>query len=199
MSIPCRGDLSPRRRYGYGRRRRRWPRVLLALVVLAAIGAGGYYGWHRWRDNGTTTAALAPCPASTVESSLPPPPPPTAPVRILNGSLKPGLAAQVGRQLHRRFEIPIGRVGNAARFVRGASIVRYPIRLGRDATQVAASVVPAARLVVDDSLHRVELDIGTRFQRVTTPAERQQRIEASIPGATATASASPSASPCPPS
>src|SRR6476646_11373910 len=119
MTIPGRGDLSPRRRSSYGRRRRHWPRVLMALVVLAALGAGGYYGWHRWRNNDSATVSAGePCPTPTIESSLPPVPPPVQPVRVLNGSLKPGLAKKVARQMHQRFGIPIGRVGNAPRFVK---------------------------------------------------------------------------------
>jgi hypothetical protein len=164
MTIPGRGDLSPRRHHGgYGRRRRRWPRVLLVLVVLGALGAGGYYGWHRWRDNSTDTVALAPCPTSTPTPSAPPP---SITARVLNGSLKAGLAAKVAKQLHERFGVSVAKVGNAARFTRGASIVRYPPPLAVQARSLAGYVTPRAQLRADAKLRKVELDIGTAFRAV---------------------------------
>lgn len=183
MTIPGRGDLSPRRHYGYGRRRRRWPRVLLVLVVLGALGAGGYYGWHHWRDKGTATVALAPCPTAS-------PSPSSAPVRVatrvLNGSLKAGLAARVAKQLRQRFGLTVAKVGNAARFTRGASIVRYPPRLLRQARELARWVVPAASLRSDARVGKLELDIGTAFRSVALAPVRP------------TASPSTSPAPCSP-
>jgi hypothetical protein len=164
MTIPGRGDLSPRRHYGYGRRRRRWPRVLLVLVILAGLGAGGYYGWHRWRDDGNATVALSPCATATPTPTASAPPPITA--KVLNGSLKPGLAARVAKQLHQRFGVVVARVGNAARFTRGASVVRYPVRLAGPARALAGWVTPAARLRADAKARKVELDLGTRFRAV---------------------------------
>jgi hypothetical protein len=163
MTIPGRGDLSPRRHYGYGRRRRRWPRVLLVLVILGALGAGGYYGWHRWRDNSTATVALAPCPTPKPTPSYRPP---AVTARVLNGSLKAGLAAKVAKQLHQRFGLRVVKVGNAAQFTRGPSVVRYPARLAAQARALAGYVVPRARLHVDRHATKVELDIGTRFRSV---------------------------------
>ena len=164
MTIPGRGDLSPRRHHGgYGRRRRRWPRVLLVLVILGALGAGGYYGWHRWRDSGTDTVALGPCPTPTPTSSAAPPP---VTARVLNGSLKAGLAARVAKELHQRFGVTVAKVGNAARFTRGASIVRYPARLAAQAQTLAGYVRPPAQLRLDVKANKVELDIGTDFRSV---------------------------------
>jgi len=179
MTIPGRGDLSPRRHYGYGHRRRRWPRVLLVLVILGALGAGGYYGWHRWRENDTATVALAPCPTATPTPSARPP---AITARVLNGSLKAGLAAKVAKQLHQRFGLTVARVGNAAKFTRGVSIVRYPARLAAQAEALAGYVTPKARLKVDAQARKVELDIGTHFRSVAAP-----------PAATRTPTASPSA------
>ena len=194
MTIPGRGDLSPRRRSSYGRRRRRWPRVLAVLVVLAAVGAGGYYGWHRLRtDNGTSTAALQPCPTASPLPSLTAPQVAGPPIRVLNGNLRAGLAARVARQLHQRFHIEVLRVGNAARFIRGASEVRYPAQLQQQAVHVAAGLVPAPTLQLV-AVARVEVDLGTKFRRVATPAEYATALRALLaqyPGA------SPSPSPTP--
>jgi hypothetical protein len=171
VSILGRGDLSPPRRGRYGHRPRRWPRVLLVLVVLAALGAGGWFGWRHLRDNGSSTArtTTSPCPVVTPTPTLPPVS--GRPVQVLNGNLRPGLAARVAGILHRRYAVRIGRVGNAARFVRGASQVRYPAQLTSEARAIAAMVVPAPRLVAAAGLTRVQLDLGTRFRRVATQSE----------------------------
>ena len=185
MTIPGRGDLSPRRHHGgYGRRRRRWPRALLVLVIISALGAGGYYGWHRWRDNGTDTVALAPCPTATPTPSARPP---AVTARVLNGSLKAGLAARVAKELHQRFGVTVAKVGNAARFTRGASIVRYPAGLSAQAQALADDVTPRAQLRLDAQLKKVELDIGTAFRSVASPA--------AAPSPTPTASPTPCSSP----
>src|SRR3954453_22600085 len=104
MTIPGRGDLAPRRRSSYGRRQRRWPRVLLTLIVIAAVAAGGYFGWQALSDNDkATVAAGAPCPRPT--STPTPPRAPVVTARILNGSLKAGLAKKVAKTLHQRFAV----------------------------------------------------------------------------------------------
>lgn len=180
MTILGRGDLSPRRKYGYGRRRR-WPRVVLTLIVVAALGVGGYYGWRELRGNDTATvAAGASCRTRTAVPVASPPPRVTA--KVLNGSLKTGLAKSVARTLHRRFGVVVAKVGNAPRFTRGDSVVRYPRRLTTPARALAAYVVPPPRLVASARLATVELDIGTRFRSVAP----RPRTPAAVPSPSAT-------------
>lgn len=165
MTIPGRGDLAPRRRSSYGRQRR-WPRVLLTLILLAGLGAGAYYGWQRWHDEDTATVASGSrCPTP---SAAPSASPTSAHVtaKVLNGSLKPGLAKRVAKTLHQRFGVVVPNVGNARRFTRGVSLVRYPPRLAVPARALAGYVVPRARLKAETHAGRVELDIGTRFRSV---------------------------------
>ena len=183
MTIPGRGDLAPRRRSSYGRRQRRWPRVLLALVVVGALGVGGYYGWGSLRDDDkATVAAGAPCPGPTRTPTAGPPPRVTA--RVLNGSLETGLARKVAKALHQRFGVTIAKVGNAPRFTRGVSVVHYPSPLAASARALAGYVVPPVRLQKKAGVKNVELDIGTRFRSVAPPP----RNPALVP--------SPSTSPC---
>ena len=166
MTIPGRGDLAPRRRSSYGRRQRRWPRVLLTLLVIGALGLGGYAGWQRWHDNDATTVASGtPCPTPTASHPASPALPHVT-AKVLNGSLKTHLAKRVAKTLHRRFGVDVAKVGNARRFTRGVSVVRYPQRLVGPARALAAYVVPHARLKPDKHAKKVEIDIGTRFRGV---------------------------------
>jgi hypothetical protein len=194
VTILGRGDLSPPRRGRFGyRRRRRWPRLVLALLLVAAVAAGGDEGWRHFRHHGRASLRTLPlCPTTTPTPSVPagiagPP------MLVLNGSLRPGLAAQVARGLQRRFHASIRRVGNAAAFQRGASVVRFPASLAAEANAVAAAVVPAARLAPTPANVRVELDIGTRFQRL---ASQQEFASAVAPTTPPPAPTSPTPSPC---
>jgi hypothetical protein len=185
MTIPGRGDLAPRRRSSYGRHERRWPRVLLTLVVIAALAAGGYFGWQKLSDNDNSTVGSgSPCPSATSPPASTRPPAVTA--KVLNGSLKSGLAKKVAKTLHRRFDVTVVKVGNAARFTRGVSVVRYPPRLAARARLLAAYVVPRARLQARAHQKKVELDIGTRFRSVaavvhTTTAPSSSPVPCSSP------------------
>ncbi|HEU5033776.1 MAG TPA: LytR C-terminal domain-containing protein [Mycobacteriales bacterium] len=183
MTILGSGDLSPRRR----RRGRRWARALLTLVVLAAAGAGAWFGWRHFHDDrGTATLNTRPTPCPTASPTPTPTPALAAPIRVLNGSLRPGLAAGAARQLQRWFHVPVARVGNAAMFVRGDSLIRYPAAAAADAQRLATLVVPPPRLVLTPTAGKVELDLGTRFDHITRPSPAASAA-ASTPAATGTA------------
>jgi hypothetical protein len=170
MTILGRGDLSPPRRHRPGRRR--WPRALLVLVLLAALAAAGYYIWRHYRGSTTATVRTTPTPCVTPPPTQPPTVAAGPPIHVLNGSLRPGLAAQIGRQLRRPpFNLRVAGVGNASAFMRGASVVRYPAASAARASDVAVAVVPAARLVPVAGAGEVELDIGSAFRRLATAAE----------------------------
>jgi hypothetical protein len=175
---------------------------LLTLVVLAVLGAGGYYGWQRWHNgDNATVAAVPPCPTtSQLPTALPSPASAGPPIRVLNGNLRAGLASRVARELRDRFRIEVGRVGNASRFVRGASEVHYPAQLQREALVVAAALVPAPILAVAPDT-KVEVDLGTKFRRVATPAEhdgafKQLLVEYTGASPSPSATPTPSATPC---
>lgn len=163
--------------------------MLAVLIVLAGLAAGGWYAWQAWgTDSGTTRLRTAP--PTCVPTTPPPSAPPrlAAPVRVLNGSLRPGLAATAARRLHRRFGVHVVRVGNAAAFQRGDSVLRYPPGLAEAAGRLQAMLVPAPRLVSAATGAKLEIDLGTRFRRVATAAEYRAAVAAASP----TASPSPS-------
>jgi hypothetical protein len=145
--------------------------VLLTLLVVAAVGLGGYAGWQRWHDNDAATVASGtPCPTPTARATAATQPAgPASPhvtAKILNGSLKTHLAKRVAKTLRQRFGVTVAKVGNARRFTRGVSIVRYPHRLAAPARTLAGYVLPHARLKPEKKAKKVELDIGTRFRSV---------------------------------
>ena len=169
MTIPGRGDLAPRRRSSYGRRRR-WPRALLTLLVIAALGLGGYAGWQRWHhdDHASPVAARTPCPTPHPAAKAAPAarPLPHITAKVVNGSRSPRRAKRVAGTLRRRFDVRVSKVGNTRRLTRGASVVRYPRRLVAAARALAHDVRPHARLKKERRLHKVELVVGTRFRGV---------------------------------
>jgi hypothetical protein len=169
--------------------------MLLTLLVVAALGLGGYAGWQRWHDNDPAAVAsdTPPCPSPTTA------PPKVAPAkakpaahraphvraRVVNGSKKARLAKRAAKTLHHRFGVFVVKVGKAKRVNRGVSVVRYPRRLARPARALAAFVVPHAHLKRVKHAKKVQLDIGTRFRSVAPkPMPRAPRP-------------SPSASLCP--
>jgi hypothetical protein len=114
-------------------------------------------------------------------------------VRVLNGTLRTGLAADVAHGLHKRLHVPIGRVGNTGHLVKGDSIVRYPKRLAAEAANVAVSVYPPASLH-EGAGHLVELDIGKHYRRLATEVQARTAKERLF--VTSRPTVTPSPSPC---
>jgi hypothetical protein len=200
VTILGRGDLSPPRRYRPGgRRRRRWFRAFVILLLLAALAAGGWYAWRHLRTKDSATVRTLPttCPSSSHPQIAVPPPPQARPVRVLNGNLRPGLARRVAHALRAGpARLPIGRVGNAARFIHGPSRVSYPPALIIEAQHVAAALLPEPRLVETASATTVQLELGTGFRRAATAGEYRSAVQAFGPLPSPTASPSVSASSC---
>lgn len=160
VTILGRGDLSPPRRRHH---RRRWP---FALLLLVALGAGGWYGWHWWQDRGTT-ASLAPAPCVT--PSHPPAPSAAASVRlvVLNATNRVGLAHDVATQLHRR-GFRIARIGNNASTAR-TTMIGYPEGSQAGALAVAEQLPNAGTMT--DNVRLVTLVIGNDFHKLATPKQ----------------------------
>ena len=176
MTIPGRGDLAPRRRSSYSRRRR-WPRLLLlTLLVIAALGLGGYAGWQRWHDNDPAAVAsdVPPCPSQAAAPAAKPAahPPPHVAAKVWGSSKKPRRVRRVARTLHQRFGVVVVKVGKATHAERGASVVRYPRRLGGPARVLSAYVVPRAHLKRVKHAKKVELELGARFRSVAPKPRR---------------------------
>lgn len=170
------------------RRRRRWPRVLAALLVLGLVAAavGGAWWWYRDRhtvDELPAPAASRSCttPSPKVPDKLPRPSQVT--VSVANGTDRAGLALDTADAFATRGFV-VGDIGNTERPVdEGVAYVRY-----RDqdlaAAVVVASYVPGAQLrpvqrVPDGD---VAVWLGPDFDGVVSTTEADPASVAVPPG-----------------
>lgn len=184
MTIPGRGDLSPRRRHRNWRRR-----FALAVVVLVVLG-GGYVGYRHFRGSSKASLiTLRPCPKTT----------PTAPAAlqakliVKNATLQTGLASEVARQLRDR-DFRISSVGNTLFRGKGVATVQYSADRLESAQLVAAQFAGATLEPVDGS-DILEVDIGPKFDALIPLAEAQSAergiLGPSAPTPTASATCTP--------
>jgi hypothetical protein len=140
-----------------GRRRRRWRRILVAVLVLALLGVVGYFGRQWWQGRGgdaPPSAAHSNTPTQVCRTPKPPrapsplPSPNAVDVEVLNGSNQPGLARTTADALANVGFSVIG-FGNSSFSPPATAVVRYPKdHLGAAIT--VASYLPDAVLRVDD-------------------------------------------------
>jgi hypothetical protein len=183
VTIPGRGDLAPPRRSSYGyRRRRTWPRIIGGLVLVAALAVGGWFGWQHWHDSGgngsaaTATDSPAPCPSPSFATTLSAHP---TPVLVLNGTKRDGLAHDLAKVLgHGADRLPIHHVGNAPRSLHGDSVVRFAPADRFEAWLAAGRMQPTARLVEVNGLRNLEVEIGSAYKRIASPAEFTSAVHA---------------------
>ncbi len=160
---------------------------MLAVVVLAAIAAGGYYLLTSSGDG----AKPRPSCGSVAPSSLPARPltPAGVHLRVLNGTGRTGLAKTTGALLQAR-GFPVDAVGNT-RPASGIPVLRYGPG-GRPAAELVALHLTSAALVSDPRVRgRVDLVLGSGFTRLRTPAE----VTAATKAGKARAASSPRPSP----
>lgn len=158
--------------------------MLLVLVLVAALAAGGWYGYDRWIRDDTSSVRTAPAPCRT--RAHPPPPAALSAVRlqVVNATKRVGLAHEVARKLHRR-GATVRKVGNAKRRVKG-TIIRH----STDATSTAAALavreqVAGPAMLAGAAGSPVVLVIGPDFKGLATPAEadaaRRKDVTAASP------------------
>ena len=144
---------------------------MLAVLVVAALGAGGYFAWRELRGSGSNPATLPPV-CTTPSPSASPAPPAAVKVRVLNATPQVGLAHRLADLLKKRGFTIIG-VGNTAAGGSGSATVGYPP--GQLAAAVAvAEQVPAAVVSAGVSSRKpavVELVIGPDFRNLATPEQ----------------------------
>lgn len=162
MTILGRGDLSPARRRGRGRGRR----SLLVVLVLALLGGGAYAGWSRWgpTTGRPTAAGAAHRSCHTPAGSTAPLPPKQVRVRVINGTLRAGLAATVRRELRSRGFDVVG-IGNAPRRL-SRSQIAYSAPAGDRAAAAAMTLheqAPSAAVVKQSARGLLTLDIGAHW------------------------------------
>lgn len=187
MTIPGRGDLAPPRHHSSTGR---W---LVALVVLAVLGGGGYAAYVELHgsSSGDATAGqkLARCPKPSTAGMF------AAPhdvrVTILNASLQTGLAATLGGRLHRR-GFHITSIGNALHVVHGVAAIRYSADQLRASRTLAAQIpgtVPATEVAGHGVL---DFEPGLGFQQLRSGAAATTLERQRVAAATPTPTASPS-------
>jgi hypothetical protein len=182
VTIPGRGDLSPRRKHRDWRQR---SAVIAVVLVVAAVGYGGYRLFGGGSSSAPTVQAL--CPSTT-------PQPPTAQqarLVVRNATLQTGLAAEVAHELKQR-NFRIGKVGNT--LFRGKDVATVQYSADRlQAAQLVAAQFDGATLTQVDGSRILEVDIGPKY-RALVPVAAAQAAERSILG---TSSPSPTATPSP--
>jgi hypothetical protein len=119
VTILGRGDLAPRRR----RRRGGLLRVLAALAVVVVLGGAAYGAWRLLGPSSSKPAAARQR-CVTTSSAVAPARPGTVRLRVMNTTLKAGLAAKVRRELRGRGFTVVG-IGNASPAVHGI-VLRAP-------------------------------------------------------------------------
>lgn len=179
MTILGRGDLAPPRRS----RRRRWPRALLVLVVLGALGYGAWYAYDRWiQDDDATVDVATPC----VTPSHPPAPAAAKDVTlwVLNGTKKVGLAHDVAKALRAR-GFRVTKVANAAS---RAAETQVAFATGdRSAALTVAEQLPdPAGAMTDGTAKQLTLVIGADYHGLASPAEASAHHDADARAATPT-------------
>ena len=151
--------------------RRRWPKVLVALIVLAAVAAGAFATWRWLQDDTSSPSAVQPtkvCRTPTVASPQTQLHPTEVTVAVANGTDRAGLAVDTADQLAAR-GFQVTDIGNTDRSVKsGVAQVRYtPPDLPMAIT--VAAFIPGSELIElpnADKKKTVTLWLGPDFDRV---------------------------------
>jgi LytR cell envelope-related transcriptional attenuator len=175
-------DAPPRARYSM-RLRRALPALVLLLVLCALAGVT----WLKVLDRVQARAAAAACPTAAAD-------PDRVQLRIYNATGREGLAKTIAGQLSSRGYLIIATENDplaGIRPVESAAEVRY----GPSGTKQAAQVrrqVPGATLYRDARQGAVvDLVIGDKFTRLSTPAELAKGRQGLVAPASGRAPAKP--------
>ncbi len=155
-------------------RRRRWPRVLAVLLVIAIVAASGVgaWWWFTMREEPSETAVPPTTEVCRTPTAKPPksiPSPRQVEVDVANGTEQSGLAIDTADQLTMRGFMIVG-IGNTEHPVHeGVAQVRYAKPQLAAAIRLAA-YVPGAELVQVTKLKGrvVHLWIGPDFEKVAS-------------------------------
>ncbi|MFL6182936.1 MAG: LytR C-terminal domain-containing protein [Actinomycetes bacterium] len=165
------------RRRGRSRSRRRWPKVVAVLAVLAAVAGGAYVTWRWFHDDAPSPSAARPvevCRTPTLASPKSVPPADAVSVEVANGTARPGLAVDTADALAAD-GFDITDIGNTARPLKtGVAQVRYA---GRDLASAltVASYVPGSELleVPKTKSATVLLWLGPDFDKVISSRQAE--------------------------
>jgi hypothetical protein len=164
VTILGRGDLSPPRHH------RSRTGLLIGVLAVALLGAGGYFGWRELHGSGSSKATLIPI--CTTPSPSPSPVAASAVTIVLrNGTPQVGLAHRLADLLEGR-GFKVASVGNTRTPVTGVAVVLYPP--GQEGAALAvAEQFPGVTLTPDPTgaSGRVQLEIGSGYRSLATAAQ----------------------------
>jgi hypothetical protein len=150
--------------------------VLIALIVLVAVGAGAYglVLWLQRDDESSDAATSAPtsvCRTPTLASPKTLPSPDAVTVAVANGTNQSGLAVTTADQLVAR-GFTVSDIGNTAQPVKkGVALVRYT-EPNLDAAITVASYLPGSELAeVQKGPDAVSLWLGPDFDGVASSGD----------------------------
>jgi hypothetical protein len=151
--------------------------VLLALVVVGALGVGGWYGYQQWIDDaGDGDAVVTPC----VTPSHPPAPAAAKDVTlwVLNGTKRVGLAHEVAKDLRGR-GFRVTKVANAPS--RAAKTqVAFASGDRAAALTVAEQLTDPAAAMTDGTAKQLALILGPDYRNLASAAEVATHREADV-------------------
>ena len=169
-------------------RARRWPRVILTVVILAMVAAAGYgaWWWLTQRPEGDPAPTASPTRTCTTPTPKPPkklPAPGDVTLAVANGTDRNGLAVETADAFAARGFV-VTDVGNTDRPVKaGTAEVRYR-KADVASAVVVASYVPGATLVMVNRVEdaAVAIWLGPDFTRVVPSDEADPEVVALPPG-----------------
>ncbi len=144
-------------------RRRSWPVLLLAAVLVIGLTGAGWWLWQRDTDDAVATADRTPCPKPTAPPAAVPPGKVT--VNVYNATDRRGLAARVATQLRKR-GFKVVKVDNDPldRRVTGLAEVRHSEPGAGAARTVVAQVGTVVAVPDQRTDASVDLVLGAGFR-----------------------------------
>jgi hypothetical protein len=162
------------------------------LLLLAVLGAGGWFGWHVLRSDDTATVRASTGPCRSTEA----PPEPAAAgsvrLRVLNGTNRDGLAHELDKQLSQR-GFHVIAVGNTAKTVPHTTVISTAADRSR-VIELRAQLERSRWSAKSKRAGVLTLVVGRDFASLSAPATASQHRAAAVQAAHPTASPCASAS-----
>jgi hypothetical protein len=164
-------------------KRRSWPALLVAVLLVLALAGAGWWLWQRDTDEPVATAERSACPTPSTPPAVVPPG--KVKVNVYNATERRGLAARVATQLRKR-GFQVAKVDNdpLERRVTGLAEVRHSEPGAAAARTVVAQVGTVVAVPDQRTDASVDLVLGAGFRALQ-------------PVAAATAALSPTPQPMP--
>ena len=144
-------------------RRRTWPALLVAVLLVLALAGAGWWLWQRDADEPVATADRSACPTPSAPPAVVPPA--EVKVNVYNATERRGLAAKVATQLRKR-GFQVAQVDNdpLERRVTGVAEVRHSEPGAAPARTVVAQVGTVVAVPDQRTDASVDLVLGAGFR-----------------------------------